>query len=559
MPKNKTTVNPSNGFISAINRPELVFGLIGPIGTDLDSVCRALEQSVSVAGYDTHQIRLSAEIENFYNKKHNGMSEADRIGSLMDLGNELRVKSGTAAAAAVLAILKIFELRNSEKPKTHEDGMPRGQAYILRSLKNPEEVEKLRLVYGKGFIAISVSASRDDRHFSLTERLSKSYLGKKPPSSPESIAKNLIDRDEAEENKLHQNVRDSFPLGDVFVDVSNVANMRAQIRRFLHLTFGNRFLTPSIDEHGMFQAASAALRSSDLNRQVGAAIVRSTGEIISVGCNDVPKAGGDQYWEGDPRDARDFHLGIDSSAEQRESMLSEMLGRLVNSGFMSEHITADSIEPLTKSLLYGTYKDVLKGAGLMNLLEFGRSVHAEMAAITTAARLGLSVKGSTLYSTTFPCHMCARHIVASGIKDVVYVEPYPKSKAKKLHKDSIDVNGTTTEDGGYVRFRPYQGIAPRQYPTIFMAGDLRKNAEGRAISFSMTEGRLRWQRFNNTYTQIESYIIKNLLPDMQRRVLMAAQTTEVKNGRKAIRGAGSPSTRISRKKDSGNVKKRPKS
>ncbi|MDN3612645.1 hypothetical protein QWZ16_23945 [Vibrio ostreicida] len=26
----------------------------------------------------------------------------------------------------------------------------------------------------------------------------------------------------------------------------------------------------------------------------------------------------------------------------------------------------------------------------------------------------------------FPCHNCAKHIVASGIKRVVYVEPYPK-------------------------------------------------------------------------------------------------------------------------------------
>lgn len=57
-------------------------------------------------------------------------------------------------------------------------------------------------------------------------------------------------------------------------------------------------------------------------------------------------------------------------------------------------------------------------------------MHAEMFAITDAARRGLSVRDATLYCTTFPCHMCARHIIASGIRKVVYIEPYPKSMAK---------------------------------------------------------------------------------------------------------------------------------
>jgi deoxycytidylate deaminase len=31
---------------------------------------------------------------------------------------------------------------------------------------------------------------------------------------------------------------------------------------------------------------------------------------------------------------------------------------------------------------------------------------------------------------SFPCHMCARHIIATGLREVVYIEPYPKSVAK---------------------------------------------------------------------------------------------------------------------------------
>ena len=66
----------------------------------------------------------------------------------------------------------------------------------------------------------------------------------------------------------------------------------------------------------------------------------------------------------------------------------------------------------------------LRDSQLMAIIEYFRSVHAEMAALVTASRLGTTVKGATLYCTTFPCHECAKHIVAAGIERVVYVEPY---------------------------------------------------------------------------------------------------------------------------------------
>jgi hypothetical protein len=147
----------------------------------------------------------------------------------------------------------------------------------------------------------------------------------------------------------------------------------------------------------------------------------------------------------------------------------------------------------------------------MNLLEFGRSVHAEMAALTSAARLGISVQGATLFCTTFPCHMCARHIVASGIKRVVYVEPYPKSKAKQLHQDSISVD-PSVPSSDHVNFEPFEGIAPRQYQDIFDAHELRKDNDGRAIDWRTRDGRPRFMRFLNTYKDIEIAIVGKEIP-----------------------------------------------
>lgn len=50
--------------------------------------------------------------------------------------------------------------------------------------------------------------------------------------------------------------------------------------------------------------------------------------------------------------------------------------------------------------------------------------HAEENAITQAALHGISLKGSTLYSTLNPCLICARMIISSGIREVIYRDEY---------------------------------------------------------------------------------------------------------------------------------------
>jgi hypothetical protein len=57
----------------------------------------------------------------------------------------------------------------------------------------------------------------------------------------------------------------------------------------------------------------------------------------------------------------------------------------------------------------------LKTAGFFDITEFGCSVHAEMEALLACARSGRSARGAILYTTTFVCHNCTRHIIAAGI------------------------------------------------------------------------------------------------------------------------------------------------
>ena len=52
------------------------------------------------------------------------------------------------------------------------------------------------------------------------------------------------------------------------------------------------------------------------------------------------------------------------------------------------------------------------------------SIHAEINSIVYAAKAGISIEGATLYCTLSPCLNCAKSIINSGIKKVVYNEQY---------------------------------------------------------------------------------------------------------------------------------------
>jgi dCMP deaminase len=67
-------------------------------------------------------------------------------------------------------------------------------------------------------------------------------------------------------------------------------------------------------------------------------------------------------------------------------------------------------------------------------------IHSEENAICKAARQGISLNDSTIYLTLSPCPNCAKLIIQSGIKRVVYYEEYRINKSIEfLKKCNIDV------------------------------------------------------------------------------------------------------------------------
>lgn len=75
---------------------------------------------------------------------------------------------------------------------------------------------------------------------------------------------------------------------------------------------------------------------------------------------------------------------------------------------------------------------VVKGIESGTRAELCYAVHAEQNAILQAARIGVSTLGATIYITHSPCAVCAKMIINSGIKRVVYLEKYPDNFSFEL-------------------------------------------------------------------------------------------------------------------------------
>jgi deoxycytidylate deaminase len=421
---------------------ELAFGLIAPLGVDLEGFVSRFEDELRAFGYSAEILRLSTFLKRVEPRDGSWRlaegPEGARIDSYMTAGDQFRRGSGRNDALALMAASDIANRRSTEEP------VAKRKARILVSLKHPAEVLSLREIYDVGFFAIGLYTPEAERLRYLTEVRRVSAAD----------ARRLLGRDEEEPLPHGQQARDAFQLADVFVRVDRNIDMNAGIARFLELVFGNPTVTPTASEHAMFLAYAASLRSGALGRQVGAVIVSAEGDVLAVGANDAPKFGGGQYWPG-PDDRRDARQGRDSNATQCEEIVKDITDKLEKAGLVT---VGDPERRLA-------VEQAIRESSLVDITEYGRDVHAEMEALLSSARSGATIRGGKIYTTTFPCHNCAKHIVGAGIARVVFVEPYPKSKAVELHADALTFE--ESESTTKVLLEPFVGIGPRRYLDLF--------------------------------------------------------------------------------------------
>jgi dCMP deaminase len=132
---------------------------------------------------------------------------------------------------------------------------------------------------------------------------------------------------------------------------------------------------PSVDEYFMEMAHLIATRSTCLRRKVGAVIVKDK-RVLTTGYNGAPKG----------------------------------------------------LEHCEKTGCIRQQRNVPSG----ERHELCRGVHAEQNAIIQAAVFGVSIEGSTIYITNYPCSVCAKLMLNAGLGEVVYDGDYKDDLALQL-------------------------------------------------------------------------------------------------------------------------------
>ena len=448
--------------------PELIVGLVGAVGSGVSTVGKIIKNKLKIEyGYEPAEIiKVSdlivencSSVNEFYDEN---LSGAERIDKLQSIGNLLRNKFSYDYLVEK-CIQKIAAHRYDEGYNKEDEQflpLPKKQVHIIDSLKHPDEVRLLKDVYGDMFWLVAVFCPESKRK----ERLEDSGV------NPNDIGK-LFDRDEYEELKFGQKVRDTCHLADFFVrnDGENQEAVEQSIDRYLEILFNVKIHTPTRHESAMYEAVAASSKSACMSRQVGASIYSKDGELLSVGWNDVPRYGGGLYREEDERSDHRCYLwkaGICHNDDRKDKLYQDIFDRLRMDNLLSSDSSKDNVI------------NALRTTDVRNLIEFSRSVHAEMEAIIAVARKGKSsLIEAYMYSTTFPCHSCSRHIVASGISKVFYIEPYAKSLAYELHSDSISREENQDKK---VEFLQYEGVAPKNMIKLFGHHEDRKQ-NGRVI------------------------------------------------------------------------------
>ena len=448
----------------------LVFGIAGRIGSGASFVSNALIEELKAYGYTPVSIKvtekffetndqemLEEEQEKFSARtglKYQDVSEkAQRIIKLQIKGDEMRSKFGKNYFAAK-SIDYISKHHSDEKIFDDKD---KRFAYIIDSLKHPDEIDLLRTIFRDSFCLVGVVADDNVRRKRLRDQ--------KHITDREFEVISEIDADAKLSHSQH--TTNTILESDYFFEnnYDTPDKINNECKRLLNLLFNSSIITPRQDEYGMHLAAISANRSACLSRQVGSAIIAENGTVLASGCNDVPQFGGGLYTSESLRDNRCFAKSLMCHNDDEKRIIADEIVKTLREekidGLNDQHFE------LIKTML-------LKKTRLKQLIEFSRAVHAEMDAIIEVARSGKAgLVGSTMYVTTYPCHNCAKHIIDAGIKRVVFIEPYVKSLAQKLHSDAIN-NPLQEKNPNMVSFDNYGGVSPKRWAEWFSIHGERK-------------------------------------------------------------------------------------
>lgn len=384
---------------SDLRMSKMVIGLTGSIG----SGCTTAAQHLKGNGF--RFISMSVDVLGHLAKEHKKPFATPQ--EKQDFGNFARRE-----------LREPFRDRLLEVVRQGEDKV------VIESFRNPTEINFLRDEFPH-FYLIALFAPKQLRQ--ARKRL-----------APEIFEK--IDRRDEEEkdNKLGQHVRRCVKNADMVLDNSAQWNTADDANDFfgkidqLIRLLDSPFRAPTTEELLMHLAYSVSLHSHCIERQVGAVITDEQFRVVSTGYNDVPQGSETCY---------DLYSECYRKRRKRENLVGMKNFRCCfNCG---EPLPAQEALPLGADT-ERRFTCVKCGSNLLSLipgkeLDYCRSLHAEENAILSNPYLSHRhphEKRFILFSTTFPCMLCAKKIANSGIQRVLFVEPYPIEEARSILEEN---------------------------------------------------------------------------------------------------------------------------
>jgi len=354
-----------------------IIGLVGPFGSGCSYI-----SSIIMDMYDFERISLSSILRDLY-KEHSDDPNPSRK-TLQEFGDEMRRINGPDYLSTI-AWKRIDQDKN----------------YIIDSIRNPEEINYIKERCSNIYI-IGVFAEQEIRFNRVREKYNDNLTAFKDDD----------ERDSGESMAFGQQVTACFKTADIIIlnnkDVligsEDYDFLLHKIKQYIDVILKTLQFYPSPDETYMTMAYAVSFRSSCLKRKVGALIIDDLGNIISSGYNEVPIA---------ERSCKKEYGRC--NRDRLKSEFSNEINRIITDPDMHERV-------------YTAFKNSFK------ILDYCKALHAEENAIINVARTGSSeaLKKSIIYSTTYPCKLCANKIAQVGIREVVYFEPYPMADAKDI-------------------------------------------------------------------------------------------------------------------------------
>lgn len=390
-------------------------------------------------------IKFLEAIRRFTEKFKNGLNNLSQglyISVYQDAGNSIRKTSHIKSTYKddMFSPTHVFHLPETMnriiKLLRKNDG---NTFIVIDAIRNPYEVKFFRDRYS-AFHLVSINAPDKDRkrYLQNVHKFTNAQLadldaresGDKLSSNTSEENRSDPEKSEKDKSKdayfefTSQNVKRCIEISDIHLfnprnELENHNVLKAQLYWYIALMLHPGLITPTAMERVMQIAFTAKLNSGCLSRQVGAVLTDNNNSVKAIGWNDVAKGQVPCSLRSLEGVINDFDEVVYSEFERNDKdFRAKAKEKLLIFKTKDEKISGYNLSYCFKSLKNSIDQD-------KNQVHT-RALHAEENAFLQISKYGgMGIEGGKLYTTASPCELCAKKAYQLGIKDIVFIDPYP--------------------------------------------------------------------------------------------------------------------------------------